>query len=64
MEKPKRSYYLPTKLLKVFDAECGKGGYVKEKVVAAAICEFLGSSPNDRAAMFDKMDKFLSGKKR
>ena len=37
MDKPKRSYYLPTKLVTAFDKECSKSGYVKEKVVAAAM---------------------------
>ena len=64
MEKPKRSYYLPGKLVKAFDVECKKSGYVKEKVVAAAMCDFLNSDPTTRAKMFDQLDKFLSGKKK
>jgi hypothetical protein len=64
MEKPKRSYYLPKKLVDAFDKECRKSGYVKEKVVAAAMLMFLDSDPNDRAKMFDRMDKFISGKKK
>lgn len=60
MDKPKRSYYLPGKLVTSFDKECSKAGYVKEKVVAAAMLEFLNANPDARAAMFDQLDKFLS----
>jgi len=35
--KPKRSYYLPNKLIAAFDKECEKSGYVREKVVAGRI---------------------------
>jgi hypothetical protein len=62
MEKPKRSYYLPDKLVASFDKECSKAGYVKEKVVAAAMLDFLHSNPDGRAKMFDQLDKFLSKK--
>lgn len=62
MDKPKRSYYLPGKLVIAFDKECAKAGYVKEKVVAAAMLEFLNASPDGRAGMFDQLDKFLSKK--
>ncbi|HOA74235.1 MAG TPA: hypothetical protein PL151_18870 [Phycisphaerae bacterium] len=64
MEKPKRSYYLPNKLVSAFDRECSKSGYVKEKVVAAAMLSFLDSSPDLRNSMFEKLDNFLKGKKR
>ena len=64
MEKPKRSYYLPAKLVTAFDKECRKSGYVKEKVVAASMLMFLDSNPNDRAKIFDSMDKFDRPKKR
>ena len=64
MAKVKRSYYLPDKLVKVFDAESAKSGYVREKVVAAAVLEFLNSDPTSRAKMFDRLDKFISGKKK
>ena len=64
MDKPKRSYYLPGKLVAAFDKECSKSGYVKEKVVAASIMKFLDSDPNDRAKMYDRLDKFVSGKKK
>jgi hypothetical protein len=63
MEKPKRSYYLPTKLVSAFDRECSKSGYVKEKVVAAAMLSFLDSNPELRSTMFEKLDVFLKGKK-
>ncbi|MBI4580325.1 MAG: hypothetical protein HY718_11525 [Planctomycetes bacterium] len=64
MEKPKRSYYLPGKLVSAFDRECFKSGYVKEKVVAAAMLTFLDSSPQARNDMFERLDVFLRGKKR
>ena len=63
MEKPKRSYYLPMKLVVAFDKECAKSGYVKEKVVAAAMLAFLDSGPVPRANMFDRLDSFLRGKR-
>ena len=64
MVKPKRSYYLPGKLVDAFDKECAKSGYVKEKVVAAAMLAFLDSSPNERSKMFNRMDSFVSSKKK
>jgi hypothetical protein len=64
MEKPKRSYYLPGKLVNAFDKECAKSGYVKEKVVAAAMLSFLDSSPEQRSKMFDRLDNFLRGKRK
>jgi len=60
MSKAKRSYYLPAKLVKAFDLECRKSGYVREKVVAACIDNFLRSSPTDRHKMFARLDAFLS----
>ncbi len=63
MQKPKRSYYLPSKLITAFDRECSKSGYVKEKVVAAAMLSFLESSPDSRSRMFNRLDSFLRGKK-
>ena len=63
MDKPKRSYYLPGKLVSAFGKECSKSGYVKEKVVAAAMMKFLDSDPNTRAKMFERLDSFLRGKK-
>jgi hypothetical protein len=63
MDKPKRSYYLPGKLVAAFDKECGKSGYVKEKVVAAAMLAFLDSNPESRSKMFEKLDGFLRSKK-
>jgi hypothetical protein len=59
MDKPKRSYYLPNKLIKDFDKECQRSGFVKERVVAAALLEFLRSDPNGRAGMFDHLAKYL-----
>jgi hypothetical protein len=64
MEKPKRSYYLPGKLVDAFDKDCAKGGYVKEKVVAASMLAFLDSDPNTRSRMFDRLDSFMSSKKK
>jgi len=60
--KPKRSYYLPGKLVASFDKECSKSGYVKEKVVAAAMLAFLDSGPDLRSKTFDRLDGFLHGK--
>ena len=62
MEKDKRSYYLPDELLAAFDKDADKQGYVREKVVAAAIAQFLRSSPDERAQMFEYLDKLVSGK--
>ena len=62
MEKDKRSYYLPDKLIAAFDKEAQKQGYVREKVIAAAIAHFLRSGPTERAAMFEDLDKLVSGK--
>lgn len=59
MEKPKRSYYLPGKLVAAFDKECGRSGYVKEKVVAAAMLAFLDADPESRSRMFERLDQFL-----
>ena len=64
MDKPKRSYYLPGKLVAAFDKECSKSGYVKEKVVAAAMLSFLDGSPDARSKMFDQLDSFLRGKRK
>lgn len=64
MEKPKRSYYLPAKLVGAFDKECAKSGYVKEKVVAAAMLCFLESPPETRSSMFERLDTFLRGNKK
>ena len=63
MEKPKRSYYLPGKLVSAFDKECSKSGYVKEKVVAASMLSFLHSDPNTRNKLFEHLDRFIRGKK-
>lgn len=62
MEKPKRSYYLPGKLVNIFDKECAKSGYVKEKVVAAAMLSFLDAGPEARSRMFERLDSFLKTK--
>ena len=62
MEQPKRSYYLPGKLVTAFGKECERSGYVKEKVVAAAMYTFLQSDATARAKMFDRLAKFVSGK--
>ncbi len=62
MEKDKRSYFLPNKLVAAFDKEAQKQGYVREKVIAAAIAHFLRSGLTERAAMFEDLDKLVSGK--
>jgi hypothetical protein len=59
MEQVKRSYYLPGKLVDVFNKECIKSGYVREKVVAAAVQKFMESDPKARAAMFERLAGFL-----
>jgi hypothetical protein len=64
MEKPKRSYYLPGKLVDAFDKEAAKGGYVREKVVASSMLAFLDSDPNTRAKMFERLDSFVGSKKK
>jgi len=64
MDKPKRSYYLPGKLVDAFDKDAVKGGFVREKVVAAAMLAFLDSSPGERAKMFNRLDSFVSSKKK
>ncbi len=63
MEKPKRSYYLPGKLVSTFDKECTRSGYVREKVVAAAMLSFLDSNPDVRSRMFDRLEGYLRSKK-
>ncbi len=63
MEKLKRSYYLPGKLVKVFDEEAMKQGFVKEKVIAASVLNFIDGDPNARSKMFDRLDSFLKSKK-
>lgn len=63
MDKPKRSYYLPGKVVTAFDGECRKAGLVKEKVVAASILAFLESDPTQRHEMFSRLDAFLNGRK-
>ena len=63
MDKPKRSYYLPGKLVNAFDKDVEKSGYVREKVVAAALLAFLDSDAAVRARMFDRLDTFVNSKK-
>ncbi len=58
MDKPKRSYYLPGKLVDAFDKDCAKGGYVKEKVVAASMLQFLDSDPALRQKVDDIRQRF------
>lgn len=62
MEKEKRSYLLPKRLLEVFDQETDRLGYVREKVVAASIAHFMRSSPDDRARMFELLEKIIGGR--
>lgn len=63
MDKPKRSYYLPIKLIEAFDRECDRVGLVKERVVAAAIFQFLESGPEARQRMMEKLDTFIHGRR-
>jgi hypothetical protein len=60
MDKSKRSYFLPTKLVTAFDKECKKSGLVRERVVAASIATFLKANPNDRAKMFQALEELLA----
>jgi hypothetical protein len=60
ISKVKRSYYLPDKLVAAFDAECRRGGYVREAVVSGAVNHFLNASPTERQKMFERLDAFLS----
>jgi metal-responsive CopG/Arc/MetJ family transcriptional regulator len=62
MDKHKRSYFLPNKLVEALDREAKKQGYVREKLIAAAIANFLRSGPTERAAMFEDLDKLVKGK--
>ncbi len=62
MDKEKRSYFLPSKLVVAFDKEADKQGYVREKVVAAAIAHFMRGSPDVRAEMFEELNKLLAGR--
>ena len=64
MEKPKRSYYLPGKLVDVFDKDASKNGYVREKAVAAGMLHFLDSNPSERAKLFERLDSLVNGKKK
>lgn len=64
MDKPKRSYYLPGTLVTAFDKECSKSGYVREKVVAAAMLNFLDSNPVQRAKMLERVSSFVGSKKK
>ncbi len=64
MAKLKRSYWLPGKLVAAFDKECSKSGYVKEKVAAASMLNFLDSDPKTRAKMFERLIKVVGGKKK
>jgi len=61
--KSKRSYYLPVKLIKTFDAECQRAGLVREKVLSAALHRFLQCGPEERAAMFEQLDKDMRKKR-
>ena len=63
MEEIKRSYYLPRKLVDSFGKETNRFGFVNQKVVAAAILQFIDSDANTRSKMFDRLDKFLKSKK-
>jgi hypothetical protein len=63
VDKPKRSYYLPAKLVNAFDKDVEKSGYVREKVVAAALLAFLDSDASTRARMLDRLDSFINSKK-
>jgi len=63
MEKVKRSYFIPAKVSKVLDEAATKQGFVKEKVIAAAVLNFIDGDPNSRSKMFDRLDGFVRSKK-
>jgi hypothetical protein len=50
---------LPKRLVNDFDTECRRSGLVKERVVAAALLEFLRKDPNGRADMFAELAKYV-----
>ena len=52
------------KLIKDFDKDCRMSGLVKERVVAAALLEFLRSNPTNRQQMFEHLAKYLGGGKK
>ena len=62
MHKSKRCFSLPKKLITNFEKECAKSGYVREKVVAAAVLKFLDSDPNTRSKVFERLAKLSGGK--
>jgi hypothetical protein len=62
MQKEKRSYFLPDKLVAAFDKEADRLGYAREKVVAASIAHFMRSSPDARARMFEELNKVVNGR--
>ena len=64
MKKVKRSYYIPVRLIDHFDGECQRGGFVRERVVAAAVFNFLQSNANTRHAIFMDLDKFLKKRRK
>ncbi|MBN1492064.1 MAG: hypothetical protein JXA69_19275 [Phycisphaerae bacterium] len=64
MDKPKRSYYLPAKLVEAMDRECERVGLVKERLVAAAILSFLEAGPEARQGMFVRLETFVQGPRR
>ncbi len=64
MDKPKRSYYLPAKLIAAFDRECERMGLVKERVVAAAVLYFLEADAEPRQHMLEDLDAFIHGTRR
>lgn len=60
MKELKRSYYLPVTWVDRFDDECQKSGFVRERILAAAVFHFLQSGANNRHDLFMNLDKFLN----
>jgi hypothetical protein len=60
MDKLKRSAVLRGKLVSILNKECEKSGYVREKVVPAAVFEFLQSNLNARTKMFELLTSFVN----
>lgn len=60
MNKTKRSYFLPVKLIKLMDETCHRNGYVREAIVAASVHTFLKASPTQRQKMLDRFNEFIT----
>lgn len=64
MDKTKRSYFMPVKLVKLMDEECKRGGYIREAIVAASVPAFLEASPSQRQDMLERFHEFVTKRRR